>query len=210
MSPARPIVLHGFPLSGHSHRAELMLSLLGLPYELRVVDLAKGEQRRPEFLALNPFGTVPVVEDDGAVVADSTAILVYLASRYDEARRWLPAEPRRAAEVQRWLSVAQGPVFNGPCAARLIAKFGRPLDPARARMVAEQLFATLDAWLAERRFLADGAAPTIADVAVYSYVALAPEGGLDLAPYANLRAWLARLEDLPRFLPLPGRAPQAA
>jgi glutathione S-transferase len=106
--------------------------------------------------------------------------------------------------------VAQGPVFNGPCTARLIAKFGRPLDPGRARTVAEQLFATLEAWLESRRFLADGAAPTIADVAVYSYVALAPEGGLDLAPYANLRTWLTRIEELPRFLPLPGRTPQAA
>jgi glutathione S-transferase len=209
MSPARPIRLYGSPLSGHSHRVQLMLSLLDLPYELRPVDLAKGEQRTPAFLALNPFGTVPVIDDDGAVIADSAAILVYLASRYDETRRWLPAEPKRAAEVQRWLSVAQGPVFNGPCAARLIARFGLPLDPVRARTVAEQLFAVIEAWLATRDFLAGDAVPTIADVAVYSYIGLAPEGGLDLTPYPSLRAWLARIEALPRFLPLPGRATAA-
>ncbi|HEY9193188.1 MAG TPA: glutathione S-transferase N-terminal domain-containing protein, partial [Methyloversatilis sp.] len=81
-SAASSIVLHGFRLSGHSHRAELFLSLLGLPFEFRQVDLAAGAHKQPEFLAKNPFGQVPVIEDGEVVVADSTAILVYLASRY--------------------------------------------------------------------------------------------------------------------------------
>ena len=122
------IVLHGFPLSGHSHRAELMLNLLGLPYEFRLVDLAKGEQHGAAFLALNPFGTVPVIEDGDVVIADSVAILVYLATRYDPARRWLPTDPVQAAQVQRWLSVAQGPVFNGPALARIVKLFKRDFD----------------------------------------------------------------------------------
>jgi len=210
MSPSSPLRLYGTPLSGHAHRAQLLLSLLDLPYEYRPVDLAKGEQRTPAFLALNPFGTVPVLEDGDAIIADSAAILVYLASRYDPERRWLPTDPRRAAEVQRWLSVAQGPVFNGPCAARMIAKFGRPLDPAQARAVAERLFAVLEPWLAARDYLVEGDGPTIADVGLYSYIALAPEGGIELTPYPNLCAWLARIEALPRFLPMPGTAMQAA
>jgi glutathione S-transferase len=77
------IRLHGFFLSGHTHRAELFLSLLGLPYERIEVDLAKGAHKKPDFLALNPFGQVPVLEDGDAVVSDSNAILVYLALRYD-------------------------------------------------------------------------------------------------------------------------------
>lgn len=73
--------LHHHPLSGHSHRAVLLASLLNVPHELVEVDLKAGAHKRPEFLALNPFGQVPVLEDDGVVVADSNAILVYLAKK---------------------------------------------------------------------------------------------------------------------------------
>src|SRR5439155_15536458 len=104
--PARPILLHRYALSGHAHRAELLLSLLGLPFEKIEVDLARGEQKTPQFLALNPFGQVPVIEDGEVVVADSNAILTYLALRYDPSGRWLPRDPLGAAKVQRWLSVA--------------------------------------------------------------------------------------------------------
>lgn len=202
MTPNSTIVLHGFKLSGHSHRAELMLRLLDLPYEFRAVDLKNGEQKTPAFLALNPFGTVPVIEDGATVVADSCAILVYLASRYDPARRWLPTEPTAAAEVQRWLSVAQGPVFNGPAAARIIKLFGRPGDHQRALATAQALLKVLEGELQTGAFLI-GEAPTLADVAVYSYVARAPEGEVSLDPYPAVRGWLERVEALPGFLPLP-------
>jgi len=200
--PAKPIILHGFKLSGHSHRAELLLRLLGLPFEFRMVDLPAGEQKGAAFLKLNPFGTVPVIEDDGFVLADSVAILVYLATKYDSGRTWLPLDPAGAAEIQRWLSVAQGPVYGGPCAARLVKLFGRELDYDRAKAAAEALFGVLHAHLAGRQFLV-GNAPTIADVAVYSYVAAAPEGDLTLVPYTAIRAWLTRIEALPHFDPMP-------
>jgi len=196
------IVLHGFRLSGHSHRAELMLNLLRLPYEFRHVDLAQGAQLRPQFLALNPFGIVPVIEDGAVVVADSVAILVYLATRYDPERRWLPTDPVEAAQVQRWLSVAQGPVFNGPCAARLVKLFKRDLDYERAVATAERLFAVLEPYLDGRDFLVGNGA-TLADVALYSYIAQAPEGEVSLQPYPAIRAWLARIEALPNFLAMP-------
>ncbi len=76
---SNPIKLYNFPKSGHAHRIELMLSLLNLPTELVFVDLAKGAHKQPDFLALNPFGQVPVIDDNGTVIADSNAILVYLA-----------------------------------------------------------------------------------------------------------------------------------
>ncbi|MBV8962959.1 MAG: glutathione S-transferase family protein, partial [Hyphomicrobiales bacterium] len=177
MKPAQPILLHGFKLSGHSHRAELMLRLLDLPFTFREVDLAGGEQNGAAFRKLNPLGTVPMIEDGGVVVPDSVAILAYLASKYDESGAWLPSEPAKFAKVQRWLSVAQGPVFNGPCSARLVTLFKAPLDHERAVKVANGFFKIFDAELAGRRFLA-GDRPTIADVAVYSYVALSPEGGV--------------------------------
>jgi len=196
------IVLHGFRLSGHSHRAELMLNLLGLPYEFRHVDLGSDAQHRAEFLALNPFGTVPVMEDGDIVIADSAAILVYLATRYDTERRWLPTDPVAAAQVQRWLSVAQGPVFNGPAVARMVKLFGRDFEHERAVAIAGRLFAVLDPTLAGRNFLV-GKGATLADVALYSYIARAPEGEVSLEPYPAIRAWLARVEALPNFLPMP-------
>jgi glutathione S-transferase len=202
MNPQKPILLHGFDKSGHSHRAELMLRLLNLPFNLHQVDLAAGEQRGEAFLKLNPFGLVPVIEDDGFVIADSCAILVYLATKYDPDGNWLPRDAERAAQVQRWLSVAQGPVFNGPCCARLVTVFGMDFDHDRAKAVAQRLFVTLDGVLAGKTFLVNER-PTIADVALYSYIAHAPEGGVSLEPHANIRAWLKRIETLPGFVAMP-------
>ena len=100
------ITLYSFPLSGHAHRVTLLLSLLGLPYRRVDVDLRGGEHKQPPFLALNAFGQVPVLEDEGAVIADSNAILVYLAKRYQGQARWLPRmrwAPPPCSAGSRWL-----------------------------------------------------------------------------------------------------------
>lgn len=199
--PDARLRLYSHPLSGHCHRVELFLSLLGRPFERIEVDLLRGEQKTPAFLAKNPFGQVPVLEDGAVTLADSNAILVYLAGRYDPAGRWLPREPEAAARVQQWLSAAAGPLAAGPSAARLVALFGLPLDQQKAQAQAAALFAVMEAHLAAQPFLA-GAAPTLADLALYSYSTLAPEGGVSLAPYPALGAWLARIEALPGFLPV--------
>lgn len=104
-----PIRLYRHPLSGHAHRAELMLSLLGLEADLIEVDLASGAHKAPDFLALNPLGQVPVIQDAAVTLADSNAILVALARKYDPSGRWYPSDPEAAAAVQRWLSLAAGP-----------------------------------------------------------------------------------------------------
>ena len=201
---SNPIKLYNFPKSGHAHRIELMLSLLNLPTELVFVDLAKGAHKQPEFLALNPFGQVPVIDDNGTVVADSNAILVYLAKQYDNGT-WLPEDPAAAARVQRWLSVAAGPLAFGPAAARLVTVFGASFNTAEVIGRAHTLLKVIDAELAKSPFLA-GSTPTIADVANYSYIAHAPEGNVSLEPYANVRSWLARVEALPGFVPMPRTA----
>ncbi|WP_026872049.1 glutathione S-transferase family protein [Inquilinus limosus] len=203
--PAQPIRFYRFALSGHSHRVELFLSLLGLPFETVEVDLRQGEHKTPEFLAKSPFGQVPAIEDGDVALADSNAILVYLAGRYDETGRWLPRDPLAAAEVQRWLSVAAGFLAYGPAAARLVTVFGAQLDHERAKAIAARLFGVMEAHLARGGFLA-GPEPTVADVAIYSYTAVAPEGGVSLQPYPNIRAWLARIEALPGFVPMPRSA----
>jgi len=200
-APTRPIRLYTTPLSGHGHRVWLFLEMLRLPYEIVSVDLAGKENREPAFLAMSPFGQVPVIEDGETVLFDSNAILVYLAKRYGDAV-WLPEDPVGAAAVQRWLSLAAGPIAYGPCAARLVTVFGAPLDHERARAIAVKLFDVIDPEFAARPF-AIGARPTIADIAVYAYIAHAPEGGVSLDPYPNLRAWLRRVEALPHFVPMP-------
>ncbi|VVO07967.1 glutathione S-transferase family protein [Pseudomonas fluorescens] len=195
------IKLYNFPRSGHAHRVELMLSLLQLPTELIFVDLAKGAHKQPEFLALNAFGQVPVIDDQGVVLADSNAILVYLAQKYGNGR-WLPAEPVGAAKVQRWLSVAAGPIAFGPARARLITVFGAPHNAEEAIARSHDVLKVIDQELGRTTFLA-GNEPTIADVAAYSYIAHAPEGNVSLEDYANVRAWLTRIEALPGFVGIP-------
>lgn len=199
--PAQPIKVYNVPVSGHGHRVELALSLLGLPYERIEIDFRAGEHKSPAFLAKNPFGQIPVIEDGDVTVADSNAILVYLARRYDPSGRWLPQAPVAAAAVQRWFSVAAGELHAGPAAARGHALFLRQPVPAEITKACARLFQLIDAQLTSRDFLA-GDDPTLADVAMYSYTALAPEGRLSLDPYPRLRAWLARIEALPGFVPL--------
>ncbi|CAO4184239.1 glutathione S-transferase family protein [Methylorubrum aminovorans] len=193
--------LYSLMLSGHAHRVRLFLSLLGQPFETVEVDFAGGQNRSPDFLAINAFGQVPVLDDAGVIVPDSNAILVYLAKKLGRGD-WLPEDAEGAARVQRWLSVAAGPIANGPCAARLVTLFGARFDAAEVIARAHQILALIDAELSARDWLA-AERPTIADVALYSYIAAAPEGNVDLAAYGHVRAWLARIEALPGYVALP-------
>jgi glutathione S-transferase len=190
--------LHYHPLSGHAHRVRLFLSLLGIAHELAPVDLMAGAHKQPGFLQMNRFGQVPVLEDDGVIVSDSNAILVYLAKKQRRAD-WLPETPEGAAAVQRWLSVAAGQIAFGPAAARLITLFGAKFNAEEVIARAHAVLAVIDAELAHRHWIA-ATQPTIADVALYSYIARAPEGNVDLSTYRNVKAWLGRVEALPGFV----------
>lgn len=190
--------LYHHPLSGHAHRARLFLSLLGVDAQLIEVDLAARAHKAPDFLKLNPFGQVPVLDDDGTVIVDSNAILIYLAKKF-RAERWLPEDPKGAAAVQRWLSVAAGEIAYGPAAARLINVFGAKFNAEEVLTRAHLVLTRIETELGQRAWLA-GDQPTIADIALYSYVARAPEGDVDLGTYANVRDWLARIEALPGFV----------
>lgn len=199
------IKLYRHPLSGHCHRVELMLSLLELPFERREVDLLAAEQKQPAFLAKNPLGQVPVLEDGPITLSDSNAILVYLALRYDASGRLYPRDPLPAAQVQRWLSLAASELRGGPGQLRLNALLNAPVDRPSAEATSAQLFALLEASLTERPFLLGEL--SISDIALYTYTAHAPEGGLSLEAYPRLRRWLARIEEQPWFLPMQ-RAPR--
>ncbi|MFC3165565.1 glutathione S-transferase family protein [Ciceribacter thiooxidans] len=190
--------LYYHPLSGHAHRARLFLSLLDIPHELQNVDLAKREHKSETFLAINPFGQVPVLDDDGTIVCDSNAILVYLAKKTGRTD-WLPEDPAGAAAVQRWLSVAAGQIAHGPAQARLINVFKAPYRPEEVIPRSHAILALIEGALGGREWIAADH-PTIADVALYSYVERAPEGDVDLKPYPNIRQWLWRIEALPGFV----------
>jgi len=199
------IRLYRHALSGHSHRAQLLLSLLGLDAELVDVDLAAGEHKQAEFLARNRLGQVPVLEDGDNVITDSNAILVYLAEKYDTSKTWSPVDPVAAAEVQGFLSQAAGQIAYGPAAARLVNVFGAALDHKRAIEIAHNLLCILESHLEGRDWLV-GNNPTIADVANYAYIAHAPEGDVSLQNYPNVCNWLGRIAALPGFVPMQATA----
>ena len=203
-----PIRIHDFTLSGHAHRVRLFCSLLGLPVELHPVNLRGGEQKAPDFLAKNPFGQVPVIEDGEVTLADSNAILLYLALKHDPARTWWPEAALTQARIQQWLSAAAGPLANGPARLRVLRLFGGAHE-ARAADLAQQLLSSMERQLAQHRYLAATDQPTIADIAMYSYTARAGDGGLSLEGWPAVRRWLADIEQLPGFVPMP-EPPQAA
>ncbi len=187
-------------LSGHCHRVELFLSLLGLPFEKVELNFLENEHKAPAFLALNPLGQIPVLQDGEVTLADANAILVYLEACHAPGQ-WLPRDPLGAARVQRWLSLAAGPLAFGPAMARAIQIFSRPMDPQPAMERAHGLLAFMESELAATGWLA-GSKATLADVAHYAYVARAPEGGVSLKAYPAVRAWTKRVEALPGFVPM--------
>lgn len=191
--------LYTHPISGHAHRARLFISLLELEVELIELDLSKAEHKAPQFLKLNAFGQIPVLEDEGHHIPDSNAIMIYLAKKH-ERRDWYPEDPLGAAQVQRWLSIAAGPLAYGPAAARLVTIFGSPYNPEEVIKRAHLLLKTVDGVLQGKDWLV-GARPTIADVSMYSYLARAPEGNVELSQYKEVLAYLERIEALPGFVP---------
>lgn len=203
-----PVILYRTPKSGHCHRVELMLALLGLPYRTVDLDMANGAHKAPGFLEISPLGQVPAIDDNGVTLADSNAILTYLVLRYGDASTWQGRDPVEAAEIQRWLSIAAGEIASGPCSARLVTVFGAELDHEAAKAGAHALFGMMETHLEGRDWLA-AERPTLADIAGYSYIAHAPEGGVSLDPYPRIRGWLARIEALPNFVGM-ARSPALA
>jgi len=197
------IRLHGVSLSGHVHKVAVLLRLLDLPFD--IVEAGKDQRDTEAFRQLNPLGQIPVLEDGDVAVADSNAILVYLVKRYDPRGPWLPEAPIEAALVQRWLSISAGEIRFGPANARAVHLFGLKTDLGDAHAVAARLLAFMDATLRDQPWLA-GQRQTLADVACYPYIAVAPEGGVDLSPYPAVRDWIARFEALPGVAPMPRSA----
>jgi glutathione S-transferase len=193
--------LYDNPISGNCYKVRLLLSMLGKEYENIFIDSVKGGTKKPEFLAISPRGLIPVLEDNGEIINDSMAILIYLARRYGPA--WLPDGPLATARIMEWLAVAADELQHGAAQARRIRKLGVAGDLTRSQMHAETGLALLEHRLENHKWLA-GDHPTIADIACYPYVALLPEGGVPLDPYPPIRDWMGRIEQLPGYITMPG------
>jgi len=202
------ITLYDYLDSGNGYKARLLLSQLALPYRYVELDILQGASRTPQFLAKNPNGNVPVLElADGRCLPESDAILWYLA----EGSAFLPADRFDRAQVLRWLCFEQYSHEPYVATPRFIVRHLAPDSPRRAELpqrlargraalqVMENHLATRAYFVAERY--------SIADIALYAYTHVAPDGGLDLEPYPNVRHWLARVAAQPgcvRLLDRPG------
>ena len=196
------MLLHDFELSGNCYKVRLFLNLLQLPHDILAVDLVNGAHKQPSFLELNPKGQVPVLQDGGWRIADSQAILVYLAKKYAPVE-WYPQDPETAGEIQFWLATAANEIARGPADARLVKLFRAKIDYEAAASKAHAVLTVLEQHLKERLFLV-GSRVTIADLAVFPYVALAGDGDIDLGGYPAIDTWIERIKALSGFIGMPG------
>lgn len=193
--------LYNLEASGNCYKVRLFAALANIELDMESVDLLSGAHKKPPLIDLNPLAQLPILKDGVHVVRDSQAILVYLAGVYG-GLAWWPAHPQGQAEIVQWLSFAANEIQHSLCTARLVQKFGYPLDHSAALAKSPAVLALLDKHLEHNDWLAIGR-PTIAECAVYPYVVLAPEGGVDLSPYSHIARWIKRLEALPGYLPKP-------
>lgn len=207
------ITLHDFDLSGNCYKVRLLLGILGIDYTRRNIDFFPGmKHKAPEFLAINPLGQLPVLDDGDLRLRDSHAILVYLATRYDASGLWYPTgNPALLGEIQQWLSLADG-LSATASAARLAIGMDFDVDLPRAQAGAHRLFAILDEqlWFNEaegRDWLCSAPHPTLADLACFPYVMLSEEGGIPREDYPALRRWTDRVKRIPGFAVMPGIFP---
>ncbi len=189
--------LHLVAISGNSYKVRILLSLLKVPHELVFVDTKNKAHKKMPFLGINPRGEVPVLEDDGYVLWDSAACLVYIARKFG-GEQWLPIAPGPMAEVMQWVALAGNEIQFGLQYARRGVLQDRwtagTLEQGQAmgRVALNALEARLKdhQWLALER-------PTIADVACFPYIETAPESKVPLDPYPATQAWLERCKALP-------------
>ncbi len=189
--------LYDISLSGNCYKIRLFLSLLNKEYEIIPINVAAGENRTTAFLKINPRGQVPVLDDDGVVIWDSTAILMYLARRYAD-ETWLPLDAEKLAAVCQWLVVAQNEILYGLARARAMVLFKQAGDIQECKTVGTDILEVIEKHLENRHWLALEH-PTLADIACFPYVALAPDAGIMLDHYPAIQTWITRIKALPGY-----------
>jgi|SRR5579871_988759 len=206
------IKLYDYELSGNCFKVRQLMAWLGLSFQRVPIDFFPGkEHKSPHFVDnVNPLGQLPVIDDDGFLLRDAQAIMVYLASRYDPRKSWYPDDAKLRGQITIWLGTADE-ITRTASAARLHDMLGYPFDVDACRRGAHAVFRVLDDHLAERasdglQWLA-GDRPTIADLACFPYAALSHDGGIALDEYPALRAWIWNFRHLPGFVGMAGIPP---
>lgn len=204
------IILYDYELSGNCYKLRLLMNLIGIEYRKVGVEFFPGKEHKGDaFLAINPLGQLPALDDDGYVLRDAQAILSYLAARYDDSGLWYPLKDARClGEVNMWLAFADA-ISATASAARLHEVMRHELDADKARAGAQLLFRVLDErlWISEREdggWICRGGHPTIADIACFPYVMLSDEADISLIDYPAIRRWTDRVKRLPGFVPMSG------
>lgn len=207
------IKLYDYELSGNCYKLRLLMSMLGVKYEAVPVDFYPGREHKSDwFLEINPLGQLPVIEDEGLVLRDAQAILVYLAARYDQSKEWYPVDdPKLLGEIGQWLAFADG-ITSTSSAARLHDGLFYDFDIDAARAGAHRLFRILDEhlWFGEqagREWVCSAPHPTIADIACFPYIMLSEEGGIPRQDYPAIRRWCDRFRRIDGFVVMSGVFP---
>ena len=196
------LTVYGFKPSGNCYKVQLLLELLGAKYRWVDVDSVNGATRTPEFLAKNPNGRVPLLElDDGRFLPESNAILCFLA----EGTPYLPKDPFDRAQALQWLFFEQYSHEPYVAVARYICGWlpedhPRRADLPRLRERGHDALKVMEQHLAARDWFV-GPRCTVADLALYAYTHDAARGGIFLDDYPAIRAWIARIEAMPCFVP---------
>ena len=191
--------LYDYVLSDGCYKVRLLLSLLGVSYTTQAVDFFPGREHEGEaFRAINPAGTLPVLDDDGAIVSGAATILIHLARKHDA--DWL-------APTNRWLDFA-GIDMASLSEARLVSLLGFPGDLAARRKSGRRALRDLEDHISDRQFAGfdwvEGERASIADIALFPHVALSHDAGIGLEDYPALGLWQRRVRRLPNFIGMPG------
>ncbi|MEN1727476.1 MAG: glutathione S-transferase family protein [Pseudomonadota bacterium] len=193
--------VYGDGLSGNCYKVKLLMALLDIEHQWTHVDILSGETKSDDFARLNANRKIPVLQlDSGEILTESNAILNYLA----EGTSFSPDSSLARARVLEWQFFEQYSHEPFIAVARYIKRYLGLPEERRADYEAKQVgghkaLAVMEQKLADAEYLV-GEAPTIADISLYAYTHVAHEGGFDLAPYASIRAWIARIEALPGYV----------
>ena len=190
--------------SGNGYKVRLTLHQLAIPYTRIELDIDKRETRTPKFLAKNPNGRIPTLElDDGSYLPESNAIIFYLA----DATALLPSDRLARAQALQWMFFEQYSHEPNIATSRYWLTHGIEITPERQTMLeakkkaGQDALAVMEQHLQRQSFFV-GERYSIADIALYAYTHVAEEGGFALAPYSAIRAWLARVAQQPRHIPI--------
>ena len=208
------IELYGYELSGNCFKIRLLLSFLNIEYKPNNIEFYPSEEHKSEnFLKINPLGQIPVISDDGFILRDAQAILIYLSKKYDKTESWYPIDhPEKIGLISHWLAFADS-ITGSASAARLHDTFFYTnFDIEKCRAAAHSQFRILDEHLYFQEelgnaWICEGENPTIADIACFPYVALSEEGGISRMSYPAIRRWMDRFKRIDQFIIMPGVFP---